>query len=443
MARQSLWLGAIAVTQFLSGVALLALSARILGPEGFGVLAIVMSTAAIFYGFMSIAGHEAIIAFVTRSMIAGQHATAAATLRMVFVTVQGLALFAYALLVAFTLTASELVGVAKTHADAMLVCGLAGLLMATHRESLAALRLANRLHLGLAVVIAGGSLRAAALLAVWQAGGGLMMVSLTVVAGAAVTGTGLFAATAVSAGRERLPRLLDGWSVRVPRDALRFQLVSFCQTKVGALYGHLDVILLGALVGPTLAGLYRGARRLIDVTTAPAEPLALSVQVEYSRRWYALDRVMVRRLARRFTTLAVALAVAVYGLLIILYRPIVSIVLGPEFEDAIEPMLIMIPGAFACVSVAVLRVLPASTGRALPSLIWTSAALATQLVTLLILVPTHGASGAAWAYTVYQLVLAVVIVVFAASQLAGTSARLKELKPAKPPQTWRNEGDAR
>ncbi len=412
MARQTLWMGAVTAAQFLSGVALLVLSARILGPEDFGVLAIVTSTAAIVYAFMRVSGQDVITAFVTRDMIAG-HQAAAATLRLAFVAVQGLAFAAYAAFAALTLAASEVVGVAQTHAGAMLVGGLAGLLMATHLESLAALRLADRLPLGLTAVVAGALVRTAALLAVWRAGGGLLPVSWAVVAGAAVTGIGLFAAAALSAGRERLPRFLDEWSVGVPRDVVRFQLVSFGQTKVGALFGHLDVLLVGALIGPVQAGLYRAARRLIDVTTTPAEPLSLSVQAEYSRRWYASDGAAVRRLSRRFTLVAVTLAVAIYGLLIALHRPVVRIVLGSDFEAAVEPLRIMIPGAFAFVSVAVLRVLPASTGRAWPSLVWTSTALAAQLATLLLLVPTHGALGAAWAYTVYQAVLAAMVVAFA------------------------------
>ena len=386
---------------------------------------------------MTVSGYEVITAFVTRSVTAGQHVTAAATLRMVFAAVQGLALLAYALLAVFTLAASELVGVAKTHVIVMLVYGLAGLLRATHRESLAALRLANRLPLGLTVVLAGGVVRTVTLLAVWRMGSGLMALALAVVAGAAATGAGLFVATVVSAGRDRLPRFLHGWSFRVPRDVVRFKPLSFCQTKFGALFGHLDVVLLGVLVGPVQAGLYRAARRVVDVALMPVGPLSLSVQAEYSRCWSASDSVAVRRLSRRFTMLAVALAVAVYGLLVVLHRPVIRIVLGPEFENAAQPLLIMVPGAFAFMSVAALHVLPVSTGRALPSLIWTAASLAAQLTVLLILVPTHGASGTAWAYTVYQLVLAATVVVFVAT--IGRHGRRNE---GAKPQTEENKGHA-
>lgn len=410
--RQTFWMSAITAVQFLSGVVLVTLSARILGPESFGILSIFISTATIFYTFMTFAGHEAITTFVTRSMEANQPATAAATLQTALVTVQGLGLLAYVLLAVFTLMASEMIGIGKTHVGAMLVCGLAGVFMATHRECLAALRLANRLPLGLVAVLAGAGLRSVLLVGVWRAGGGLMMVGLVLVAGAFVTGAGLFAATVASSGRERLPHFLHGWSFRVPRDVTRFQTLSFYQTKVGALFGHLDVLLLGALVGPAQAGLYRAARRLIEVTISPAEPLSLSVQAEYSRWWYASARDTLRRLSRRFTMLAVGLAVVIYPLLIPFHRSLILIALGSEFEGAVEPLLIMIPGAFVSVSVAALRVLPASTGLALPSLVWTSVAFVAQLAVLLILVPTDGASGAAWAYTVYQSVLAIMVVVF-------------------------------
>ena len=406
-------MGTITAVQFLSGIALVTLSARILGPENFGMLSIFISTATIFYAFMTLSGHEVITTFVTRSMEADQHATAAATLQTALVTVQGLGLLAYVLLAAFTVTASEIVGVGKTHVAAMLVCGLAGVFMATHHECLAALRLANRLPLGLAAVLVGAGLRTAMLVGVWRAGGGLMMVGLVFVVGAAVTGAGLFVATVASTGRERLPHFLHGWSFRVPRDVSKFQKLSFYQTKVGALFGHLDVLLLGALVGPVQAGLYRAARRLVEVTTSPVEPLSLSVQAEYSRWWYASDGVMLQRLSRRFTMVAVGLAVGIYAVLIPFRRPLIHIALGSEFEGVVEPFLIMIPGAFLSVSVAALQVLPASTGSALPSLVWTSVAFVAQLAVLLILVPTEGASGAAWAYTAYQSVLATMVVIFA------------------------------
>ena len=141
------------------------------------------------------------------------------------------------------------------------------------------------------------------------------------------------------------------------------------------------------------------------------------MQVEYSRRWYARDGAGLRRVSRRFTLLSVGLATLVYGLLILFHQPVIRIMLGPEFAGAASPLLILIPGAFAFMCVAALHVLPAATGRVMPSLIWNSTSLAALAVAMFLLVPAHGAEGAAWARTIFLLVLVAVVVPFAASVL--------------------------
>ena len=235
VARQTVWMGMITAVQAINGIVMVMLAARILGPEGFGLLSIFIGAAALVHGFMSAPGHETITAFVTEAMIAEREADAAAVLRMVLVTACALALCAYALFALAALTASELIGVADAHADAMLVCGLASLSMVTYREFLASLRLANRLVFGFIVVVTGAITRSAALFAVWRLDGDLMMTSLALAGGAAVTGTGLLAAVALSAGRGHLPRFLRGSSIGVPKNIVRYHFILFCQSKFGAL----------------------------------------------------------------------------------------------------------------------------------------------------------------------------------------------------------------
>ena len=97
VARQTFWMSMITAVQAVNGIVMVMLAARILGPEGFGLLSIFMGTAALVHGFISAPGQETITAFVTRAMIAEREADAAAVLRMVLVTACVLALCAYAL----------------------------------------------------------------------------------------------------------------------------------------------------------------------------------------------------------------------------------------------------------------------------------------------------------------------------------------------------------
>ena len=411
-ARHVLWMGAIIVMQFLGGLAQVALSARILGPENFGVLALIMAMTLLAYRFMSMPGFEAVTTYVARSVAEGRSEDAAATLRFTFGGAFGLALLAYGLLAAVTLTTGGLFGIESAHVSAMLLYGITGVFMAASIESLAVLRVANRLALALAVTTAGTLTMIAALLAVWISDGGLAMVVLALAAEAGVHGVGMLLAAAASAGSAGVPNLLGSLSVRAPRDVIGFQAASFFQAKAVALMENIDVILLGALTSASQVGMYRGALSIMTATRLPIRPIAEGVQAEYSRRWYASDAVGIRRLSRSFTTLSVVLAVAIYGVLAVFHGPVVHLVLGPEFADAANLLLILIPGAAIWMSISALRVLPAAMGRAGPSLTWTCAALIAQVCVLLLLAPTHLSGGAAWARTVFFLSLGAIAIPF-------------------------------
>ena len=306
----------------------------------------------------------------------------------------------------------------------MLLYGIAGISLATNRESLAVLRLADRLHLGLVVASAGALTRVAVLGVAWQTDAGLLAVLIAYVAGDVVTGVGMFIAAAASERRVGLPGFLHSLSVKVPGgDVIAFQVASFGRTSVEAVTLHIDVILLANLVSAAQLGLYRVAIQIIDATKHPFQSIATAVQAEYSRQWYGGDGDGVRRICRRFTALSLSLAVAGYGLLAIFHGPIIRVLLGPSFEEAARPLLFLLPGALAFATVASLRVLPAATGRATPHLVSSAAALAAQVTAIVALARAYGAEGAAWANTIYALVFAAAITPFALATLRRSCRR--------------------
>ena len=413
VARQLFWMGAILGVQFLATIVQLSLSARILGPEGYGVLAIIIAVTSLVYGFMSMPGSQAIVTFVARSVAGGAVEEAARILRFTIVTALTLALISYVLLVVAATTAYSWMGLGSHHASAMLVYGITGFFSATLQESLAVLRLADRLFVAFVVAALGSVTRVVLLLAAWSFEGGLMAIILSYVAAATVMGVGMLVAAAVSARHAGIPGFFSSFSLRVPSDVVRFQLVSFCQTKVGALAGNVDLIMLGRLVNPAQVGLYRAARQIIDSVRLPARPISEAIQVEYSRQWYAYDGAALRRAFRRFSTISVALAAVTYLGLIGIHEYVIVLVLGPEFVDAADVLLIMVPGAFSFMSASALFLLPAATGRALPSLVSTLLGLGAMAISMLVLVPTSGVAGAAWSRTIYFLVLVLVTICFA------------------------------
>ena len=417
-ARQTLWISAITFAQFLAGAVQVTLSARILGPEGLGVVAVIVALTSLLYRIVSLPGNEVITTFVTRSIAEGRMEEAAGTLRFTLMLSQALSLVSYALLAAVALAGSGLLGEAEGYMSALLLYGVGGIAAATVRESMAVLRLADRLQLGFAVAVAATVTRTAFLLAAWMAEGGLIMVISAYVAGDVVTGVGMFFAAAVSERKAGLPGFLRSLSARVPdREVIVFQVGSFWRSSVEALILHIDVILVSHLVSLHQVGLYRAACQIVDAAKHPFRSISSGVQAEYSRQWYGGDIAAVRRISRRFTLLSLVIAVTGYGLLFMFHESIIRIVLGPGFEEAALPLLLLLPGSLAFAVIAPVYILPAATGRAVPHLVASSVALAAMVAAILTLAPEYGAAGAAGANSIGWTVFAAAFVPFIVSAL--------------------------
>ena len=407
--RQTGGMGAIMALQVLGGLAQVVISTRILGPEGYGVLAVIVAVTMLTHGLLSAPGGEAITAFVTRAAAAGQGDTAGRILRFTLAASLGLALAAYGVIAALAWGAGGWAGIDGAYADAALLYGLVGILLATQTESLAVLRLADRLSLGVAVTLAATAVRIGLLGAAWWAGGGLHEVILAHLGGAAVAGVGMTAAAALSARRAGITGLLRSASLRAPADVVRFQYGAFGKSTIWALSHNMDTILLAQFTGAAEVGLYRGARQIVDTARYPFQPLMDVAQPEYSRLWYAGQRRQLRRTALRYAAVSGLLAIAVFGGLALLYEWATGLALGAEFAGAGALLLMMLPGSFLATGVAVLTVLPAAAGRVWPSLAGALAGLAVSAGVIAALTPAYGAAGGAMANAAYFVVFVIVV----------------------------------
>ena len=145
-ARQGLWMGGITAVQLVGALAHAAIAARLLGPEGFGALAVVAAVAAVIHALFSMPGGETIAAFATRAIALGRPGEAARIVRFALAASFGMSLAAFAAIAALALAAESLAGVgfagetlkaAAPYTDALLLYGLAGVLTAGQSESMA------------------------------------------------------------------------------------------------------------------------------------------------------------------------------------------------------------------------------------------------------------------------------------------------------------------
>ena len=410
-------MGAITAVQILGGLAQLVISARILGPESFGVLAVIIAVASLVHRLLAIPGGETVTTFVTRAVAEERPQEASRILRFTMAVSLGLALVAYAVIAGLVLMAGSLLGIDNAHRDLALMYGVVGIFLATRTESLAVLRLSDRVSLGLVIVLAGVLVRVTLLGIVWVKGGGLFEVVLAHITGVVVSGVGMLVAATVSAPRAEITGFLSSLSLKVPPDVVRFQTGVFGRSTFSALAYNVDTLLVAQFAGAADVGLYRAARQITDTGHYPFQPLKDGVQLQYSRQWYSGQGGALRRTSLSFSLVSFASAAALFGLLAIFHQPIAWFLLGEEFSGAAPLLLIMIFGAFALNSISALAALPAAVGRVWPSLAGETGGLAVFVAVLVWLVPLRGAEGAAWANTIYYSVIALIILPFAISIL--------------------------
>ena len=402
VARQTLGMVGIMAVQTLGGIVQVSISARLLGLEGFGALAVIMAVASLVHGILSTPGGDAVGTFVTRGIAEGRPQEASRVLRFTLAVSLCMSFVAYAIIATVILAAGSFLEIDAEYTDAGLLYGVVGILMAVRTETLAVLRLADRVSLGLWITIVSTMTRVALLGVAWLTGGGMLSVVLAHVAGSAVNGIGLLVVAVAAAGHVGMTGFFRSFSIKVPSDVVHFQAGTFGKMAVAALPMHMDSIVVAQITGIADVGLYRGARQIVEMTRRPFYLIHSTVHTEYSRQWYSRQGGALRGTALRFTVLSFTFAAIGYAVLAVLAEPITRLILGDEFSSAANLLLIMIPGAFAISSFSALTMLPEATGRVWPSLAALAASSAAYAAAILLLAPSYGVEGAAWANAVFH-----------------------------------------
>ena len=415
VARQTFWMGAATGIQLLAGLATVSITARVLGPDGYGVLAVIMSATGLIHGIVSLPGGDAVIAFVSKSVAEGRGDQAAAIVHFALAVSFGMSLLAYAVMFITLNMAREFTGLRDAYVEATLLFGVVGVLGSTQSESIALLRLADRVSLSTVVELAGSAALVGMIVLAWLSGGGLFAIVGAYVVGSIVRGTGIFAAATASAPRAGVAGFLRSPRFRVSREVVRFQAGTWARATIGALNANLDTILVGQLAGAPAAGVYRAARRIVDTCRRPVSLIAIGAQTELSRLWFEGRGTDLRRTLLRVTLVTAGVAGVGFALLALVRGPVVEIVLGKEFSAAASVMLILIPGALIGTIVATYGRMPLAIGRTLPNLLSALVALVISASLLIFLLPSFGAEGAAWSRLAYTLAIMITLAPFAAS----------------------------
>lgn len=380
------------------GVVQTAMLARMLGPKGYGMLALFDALAALFGAVLSISSSEAALVYVTRAQTggdlreAGHMVTYCGTVD--FVT----ACFAAVVLAATTLVAPKVVAVAEGTGHLLAFYALTLVFRSTYWTSYALLRVANRFSWTFYQAVARSVLKTSAVAALFLTHAGLSSVIWMLIGIALVDGLSLqiLAILAMRRMDVDFTDMFQGWW-RVPREVWRFQALGYSRAITKVLYGRMDVLMIGYLADPFSVGIFRSARQVTDLLSIPKQSLVTSLQPEFSRLWFGGSRHELKRLLVK-ASLALGLAFgAVVLLLVVGANVIIRLLFGTAFLSARGPLLILMISALLAMVTAPLNSFQIASGRAGPAALAGVATVVVQAALLLLLLPRYHLIGAAWA----------------------------------------------
>jgi len=383
----------------LFSLAAMAVAARGLGTEQFGVLILVHAFTQTMGDLAKFQSWQAVLRYGTGAVMEGRVGDVQRLLRFT-VALDGLGALAG---MGLAITLSWLVGPHLGWTADMqpaVVAYATSILFMVSATPTGVLRLVDRFDLLSAQSSLGNLVRLLAGLLAWGLDGGIVGFLVAWYLGTAVAGLALFYA----GWRELVARrLLDGfrwwgghWTAGFP-GIWGFVWSTNLNTSLGLVSTHFSTLAVGWLLGPTEAALFRVARQVGVALAKPAKLLVPAIYPELAKLHAEGETAAMRSLVQRSALLAGAGACLSLLIAWLGGAWLLGVVLGPDFVAAYPIMLWLV--AAAVVSIAAFPLEPVlisggEAGTALRARLWSSAV---YIPVLLLAVQSFGLIGAGWA----------------------------------------------
>lgn len=364
LARNTGWLiGGKAANAVLS-LAVLAVAARALGPDGLGRLVLLHALVQLVAELVKFQSWQGVVRYGAAALEAGRHDRLASLVGFtLLLDAASAAMGVLVLVAAGPLLARwldwppELAAVLPYYGTAVvfLVAGTAtGLLRLFDRFDL----LAAQSAVGNAVRLTGAGLA-------WALGGGLEAFALAWWLAAAAAGVMPFLPAARLLGCRGRPRLVWPRGLRTDDPGiLRFFLLTSANSIIALAPSHLATLVVGDLLGPAAAGLFRVAKQIADAAAKPVEFLSQAAFPEAARLSARDQPARLRRMLGRLVLVAGGWAVAAATLLGGAGEILLRLVAGDPFAAAAPVLAALAVAAGLVMAAAPLEPVLIAMGRA-------------------------------------------------------------------------------
>ena len=409
------------------GIVQIGMLARMLGPEGIGVLTLFIAASALFGSLLKFTSAEAIMVYVTKALTGQDEAQASWLIRFYYLLDFSTSFIALGALALFALIAPRLLDLSDGQGGLMALYGLTIVFQSTYWVSHSLLRLADKFSLAFYQSVAHSVVKTVAMALLYITRGGLTEVVFLLVGLSLLDGVGLYLLANFALRRKGLSTTTRGGSWwNVPGEVWRFQWLAYGRQVVKSMSRYVDSLMIGYMANPVQVGFFRAGKQVGDQIKLPAQGLVMGLFPEYSRLYYSGDSQRLRRLVGRFFA-----AFLVMGLLVGLVvwfgaDIIITIVFGEEFLPAKNVLRVLMVSGITLLIMSPVYSLPAAVGRAGPALRSVAVATLVQIGVIIWLVPQQGALGAAFANLTFALTWALVLLPSVISVLWGSRDRVPQ-----------------
>lgn len=392
------------------GIIQTGLMARMLGPEGLGVIALFGAVCGLFGKVLKLTSAETAMVYVSKALAEGDNSEASHIIR-----------YCYSLDFLTSFVAFSAVGVTSLFLPRLLnlppglewlqiLFGLSLVFQSTYWTSHALLRVANRFSWTFYASVAHSAIKTTLVALLFLGEARLTPVVFLLVGLSLLDGTILYVLARIAIRQSGIDGAQDmkAWW-RVSNEVWRFQWLGYSREIVKSMNRYMDTLAIGFIGNPIQVGFYRAGKQITDQIQIPAQGFLASLFPEYSRLYFSGNMRQLRRLTGRFA--ATFLSIGLLASLVLWFGAewIIRVILGEAFLPATDVVRILMVSGVILLIMSPVYSLPAAVGRAGPALTSVMAAMGVQVIVILWLVPRLGVLGAAWANVAYVVTWSVVL----------------------------------
>ncbi len=321
------------------------LAARLLGPAGFGLVAIVMSYASTVNGLLSFRMSELVVRYGGEYLEKGEKEKTAALIKAASFGEAIVSLFAFVFVILTASLASRYI--AKTpNTEMFFIIYSIGLLANFNAEtSTGVLQMTDKIKLQGAINFVQSVVTAGMIAFAFFTNGNVQLVLYAYLAGKIVLGLGMFF-TAFFHLTKRLGR--GWWKTKIktlPRigELAKFAFASNLSATAILVFRESEILWVGFFLTSEAAGYYKAAYAIVSLLSIPANPFILTTYPEINRLVVQKSWARLKDFLKKITTVAAIYNLALAAAFIIFGKWLLSIY-GEQYAAAYPALIALLVG---------------------------------------------------------------------------------------------------